>query len=188
MSAFKESAEYKIGRVGEKLVMDKLKACGWYVVPTCDIDGGETKAPALLGAEGFIVIPDLDTARRGDRRWVEVKTKTEPAAFIKWGGRHVHGIALRHWDAYKKVQEITGAKVWLFVYERKRNNILSAPIDRLGLPGFYRTYCGENEMDRGGNIFFDRRVFQLFGIPGAPGEMWEMLDGRWAVNKAVGRV
>lgn len=183
---FSQSCPYKLGDLGQKLVVEKLKECGWHVVPSYDFNGKESKAPALQGAEGVLVLPDIDASRRGQRRWVEVKTKTDRARFALWDHREVHGIALNHYHQYFKVQQQTGAEVWLFIYERKANNILCAPLLRLASPAFHRIYAGKNEVDRGGSIYFDIRAFDLFGIPGQYGEFWELKDGRWLLEREGG--
>jgi hypothetical protein len=115
--AFRETPEFILGRTGEKLVAEELKRLGWYVIPSYDYSGDDKdKAPRLQGLSNSFVIPDLDIAKDGIRRWVEVKTKTS-ATWTYMTQRYEHGIPKRHWDSYFSVQRESGCSVWLAIYE-----------------------------------------------------------------------
>jgi hypothetical protein len=85
------------------------------VIPSYDYSGENgDKAPKLAGIRERFPVPDLDVARAGDRRWVEVKTKT--AASWGWKLRQwEHGI--EHYDDYVRVAQETGTEAWLAILE-----------------------------------------------------------------------
>lgn len=156
---FRETAEFKRGRNGERLVADLLRRKGWYVIPSYDYSGEDgDKAPKLEGLRDRFPVPDLDVAKDGDRRWAEVKTKAA-ATYTRITGRYEHGIPKRHYDAYREVQRITGCEVWLFVYEEDTGEVLCGKLDELAKQR--REYAGD-KMSRGGMVFFPRDAFQLF--------------------------
>jgi hypothetical protein len=104
-----------MGRSVELTVSEWLKARGWYVIPSYDYSGNDRdKAPRLQGIADAFPVPDLDTGKAGERRWVEVKAK-DSASFTHKTGRYEHGI--EHYDDYVKVAEITGTSAWLAIVE-----------------------------------------------------------------------
>ena len=157
--SFYQTEEWQKGHSGEKMIADLLRERGWYVIPSYDYTGeDDNKAPRLQGLRESLVIPDLDIAKDGVRRWAEVKTKEE----VNWTvitQRFEHGIPLRHYQHYLKVQSITGCEVWLFIYEVKTGDVLYAKIDALSR--VKREYNG-NKMSRGGMVFFPRDAFKLW--------------------------
>src|SRR5690606_7501752 len=112
----------------------------------------------LQGLREAFPVPDLDIARGGIRRWAEVKTKAA-ATYTRLTGRLEHGIPKRHYRAYKRVQEITGCEVWLFIYEEDTGDVLCAKLDEL--EAVKREYDGP-KMSRGGMVFFPRDAFLVF--------------------------
>lgn len=161
---FRESPYFKKGRSGEQLVAGLLQEQKWWVVPSYDYAGDDgNKAPRLQGLNSGYVLPDLDVSREGRRMWVEVKTKAE-ATFHRLTGQWEHGLPLRHWNDYQRVQVITGCEVWLFIFEEKRNDILFNSVDVLR--NHARRYIG-NKMSYGGMVFFPVHSFrswaQTFG-------------------------
>ena len=142
------------------MVAALLQEAGWYVVPSYDYAGDEKdKAPKLQGNKYSFVIPDLDISRAGNRLWAEVKTKREPTEH-RVTKRVEHGIPLRHFQHYQRVQEITGCPVWLFVVEESSGDVLCGKLDELTKNG--REYNG-NKMSNGGMIFFLRGDFKQWG-------------------------
>lgn len=129
---FRERAEFKLGRTGELMVAGWLQERGWYVIPSYDYSGSDRdKAPKLRGqADGFPV-PDLDVARAGTRRWVEVKTKTA-ADFTYKTGEYEHGI--EHYDDYVRVAAETGTEAWLAIFETSTRELLGQSFAGLGVP------------------------------------------------------
>lgn len=153
-----DSPEFARGRSGEQLVAAVLMQRGWFVIPSYDYSGSEgDKAPKMrrLG-EGYVV-PDLDTARGGRRIWVEVKTKGKPALYRK-ENREVHGIPQAHWEAYWKIQEVTGCSVFLVIYEECSGAVLVQSIQELAKAR--QDYNGW-KMGRTGMVFFPRAAFRL---------------------------
>lgn len=157
--AFRETETWQKGHNGERRVAQLLKERGWYVIPSYDYSGEDgDKAPKLEGLRDGFPVPDLDIAKDGERRWAEVKTKTA-ASYTRVTGRLEHGIPKRHYWAYKRVQEITGSEVWLFIYEEQTGDVLCARLD--DLDAVKREYDGP-KMSRGGMVFFPRDAFAVF--------------------------
>ena len=157
--AFRETVAWQKGHNGERRVAQLLKERGWYVIPSYDYSGEDgDKAPKLDGLRDGFPVPDLDIAKDGERRWVEVKTKAA-ASYTRVTGRLEHGIPKRHHWAYKRVQEITGCEVWLFIYEEQTGDVLCARLD--DLDAVKREYDGP-KMSRGGMVFFPRDAFAVF--------------------------
>lgn len=155
----RDSPKFKMGRTGEKLVAGLLRDRGWYVIPSYDYSGEDgNKPPRLEGSSDAFPIPDLDVAKRGARRWAEVKTKSA-ASYTRMTRQLEHGISARHCAAYQKVQKITGCEVWLFVLEQDTGDVLCERFDDLLLR--VRRYAGP-EMGSSGMVFFPRDAFRTF--------------------------
>jgi len=154
-----DTPQFQIGRTGEKMVAELLRERGWYVIPSYDYSGEDgKKAPRMEGQRAAYVIPDLDIAKDGTRRWAEVKTKTG-ATYTRITQRYEHGIPLRHFRDYFATQEITGCEVWLFVLEQDTGDVLCGKLNELAQG--CREYHGD-QMSRGGMVFFPREAFGLF--------------------------
>jgi len=140
---FQERPEFLVGRDGEQRVADWLKDFGWYVIPSYDYSGENgSKAPKLQGLRNGYPVPDLDIAKSGARRWVEVKTK-KTADWTRITRRLEHGI--EHYDDYLRVAQETGTEAWLAVYELEASydmvtqrpvgpDLLIQSFDKLGEP------------------------------------------------------
>jgi hypothetical protein len=134
MKDFRETDEFQRGRAGERIVADWLKRRGCYLIPSYDYAGENgDKAPKLQGTWCGYPVPDLDCARNGDRFWVEVKTKGEPAFWRKTGELR-HGIELRLLESYQSVELITGTPCWLFIYEESSRWLLAQLLGKLASP------------------------------------------------------
>ena len=130
--AFRERPEFKLGRSVELMVADWLRQFGFYIIPSYDYSGDErNKAPKLQGLNQGFPVPDLDIAKSGSRKWVEVKAKTK-ADWTRKTGRYEHGI--EHYDDYLQVQQETGTEVWLAIYETETNCLLMQSLNLLGEP------------------------------------------------------
>lgn len=157
--AFYQTEAWAKGDKGQKLVARLLQEAGWYVLPSYDYSGqDENKAPRLEGQHETFVIPDLDIAMAGTRRWIEVKTKKQ-ATWTRITQRLEHGFSRRHWLHYQHVQEITGAEVWLCVYEELSGDVLLGKIKDLAKEK--REYRG-TKMGQHGMVFFPRAAFHLW--------------------------
>ena len=143
------------GRTAEHVVAEILRQRGWYVIPSYDYTGDEgDKAPKMSGEKIAFVIPDLDACREGERKWAEVKLKSKPT-LRRITGVLEHGIPLRHYRDYKKVQDESGCDVWIFICEQSTGKVLCQSLHRLGEP---RIYDG-NKMSKGGMAFWPRDSF-----------------------------
>ena len=118
---FRDSSEWRLGRWGENEVRSWFERCGWFVVPTnCIEDGG---APMLTGLLEARVLPDLQVARAGSMRWVEVKTKTR-ACYYQKASQWRHGIGLRVWLDYVAVEHKTGQEGHLAIIQLRPERML----------------------------------------------------------------
>ena len=157
--AFQQSPAFLRGRLGEQVVRSLLQRRGWYVISTADYCG-TTETPHAPWSQGAhddrIIVPDLDIARLGIRRWAEVKAKWD-ATFTNITGTYDHGIGYRLWQQYRRIHEQTGCDVWLFILEEKRQLLLAESLDVLGMG---RHYDGD-AMDRGGMMFWSRWNFRM---------------------------
>ena len=152
---FRERPEFIMGREGEQRVAEWLKQFGWYVIPSYDYSGENgSKAPKLQGLRKGYPVPDLDIAKSGARRWVEVKTKTT-ADWTRTTQRYEHGID--HYDDYLRVAQETGTEAWLAIYETSTQDLLMQSFEKLGEPR--RTTMRGRPM-----AFWPRDAFTLFNI------------------------
>lgn len=157
-SRLQDSPQYKRGRAGERLVASILRSRGWFVVPSSDYTGENgDKAPKLFGEREELILPDLDVSKDGERGWVEVKTKAT-TTLHRMSGTVEHGISLRHWKHYRRVEMITGAPVHLMVVEQRSGEILVASLAELGSG---RTYEGD-KMGPDGMVFWPRERFRIW--------------------------
>lgn len=162
-----DSPEFLRGRNGEQIVARWLQERGWHIVPSYDYSGqlGD-KAPRLQGAHVGYVIPDLDVAKDGMRFWAEVKLKKFPTLHRNTNTLE-HGISLRLYKNYLRVQSITGTPVGVFVLEEADGFLLGASFEELGEPRYY----DGDKMDRGGTVFWPREKFEVLDrilIPATP--------------------
>jgi len=138
---FRERPEFLRGRVAEQMVTRWLQEQhDEFVIPSYDYSGEDgNKAPRLQGLLRGFAVPDLDVSRDGRRRWVEVKSKERANIWRSsqpWGrpNVHEHGIDYSNYLDYLEVKRITGAPVWIAVYEENTGCLLGAEIDALGKP------------------------------------------------------
>lgn len=151
-----DNPEFIRGRAGEMTVAKLLRERGWYVVPSYDYSGANgDKAPKLTGLRDGFAIPDLDVARDGKRIWVEVKVKAGPT-YHRITQVYEHGISLRLFGHYRRVEAITGCVVWLFILEEDSMLLRIASLQSLGDP---RTYDGKR-MGRDGMAFWPQERFK----------------------------
>lgn len=126
--------EFMRGAAAEKRVAEWLQVRGWHVIPSYDFAGSNgDKAPKLQGFRQGHPVPDLDVARGGIRKWIEVKSKGY-SPFWRKGGYHTHGIDLPLWQHYQTVEVITGTECWLAIYEEDTRCLLCQSLRNLGEP------------------------------------------------------
>jgi cytosine/adenosine deaminase-related metal-dependent hydrolase len=136
---FRQRPEFQRGRAAEQMVARWLQERGWYVIPSYDYSGEDgEKAPRMQGLKRGFAVPDLDVARGGKRRWVEVKAKSRanPRHDAYWGSREVpeHGIDHKNYADYLDVKAESGDEVWIAIYEMDTGALLMAEVDALGKP------------------------------------------------------
>jgi hypothetical protein len=139
MAAVCDRPEFLRGRAAEQMVAGWLQGRGWFVIPSYDYSGEDgRKVPRLQGLKTGHAVPDLDVARDGGRKWIEVKAKKEPNPRhdCYWGRPEVpeHGIDESHYLDYLEVKRITGDEVWIAIYEENTGLLLAAEISTLGRP------------------------------------------------------
>lgn len=131
---FTKRPEFVRGRAAEQRVAAWLQERGWYVIPSYDYSGEDgDKAPRLQGYRIGHPVPDLDTAKEGKRRWVEVKAKSD-VIFWRKTQKEQHGIDLVLLQHYQTVQVITGTPVWLVIFEEFTGCLIGNAVDALGEP------------------------------------------------------
>lgn len=154
MSSLHDREEFKRGRIGERIVALIMRSCGYFVIPSYDYGGSDgNKAPKMQGPKLALVIPDLDVVRGGKRHWVEVKTKGR-ADFTRMTAQLEHGIDLRHYEHYQRVEAESGCDVVVSVFEESTGDVLAATLRRISRVGRLspRFNCGQ------GGYFWPRSV------------------------------
>lgn len=111
-----------IGVQGEAIVREWLKRQGYVILPASLIE--DTGAPMLTGERIKAILPNNLTWKEGKPGWVEVKTKSFATEHKKPPHRWEHGLPLRQWNAYLKVQELTNIPVSLAIVELKSKLLL----------------------------------------------------------------
>ena len=156
---FRETSVFKRGSAGERLVAALLQSRGWFILPAYDYSGeGGNTAPRLQGELAGYVAPDILAARNGKCIWVEVKTK-EHADYTRVTDRMEHGFSLRHLEAYRGIQEITGIPVWLAIYEEDTGDIRMERIDSLPEPRI--TDMKKGALNEGKMAYFAQAAFKV---------------------------
>ena len=143
--------QLKFGREWEDRFAKWLIEQNWFVTPKYLF--AEEGAPLLIGKNNKYAIPDIDAARNGKRIWFECKRKemmkAHPATGYPESNHH----------AYKKIQEITGDKVFV-IFEDKAN--------RIDGQIYYGNYINELEKNiYKRNWFFDGKKHIIFKYPNA---------------------
>ncbi|MBA7529735.1 hypothetical protein ES705_21934 [subsurface metagenome] len=118
-----------IGAQGEAIVREWLKRRGYFVLPASLIDEGG--APMLTGQHIKAILPNNLTWKEGQPGWVEVKTKSDATEHLEPPHRWEHGLPLRQWNAYLKVQEVTKIPVSLAILELKNKLLLIGTLTSL---------------------------------------------------------
>lgn len=177
---FRETVEFKHGRIAENIILKGLQRRGWYILPTRDYRGEDEedeKAPRLFGRDGSFILPDLFAFNPKDERvsraWFECKAKSDPT----WGwkaARWEHGISHRHCSHYNKVAAITGCPVYVIIVEGSTKDILVAKLsDLTGIDGKPTRYRQSVMKKRGRSeemmLMFSREDFHFWDDLGNPG-------------------
>lgn len=163
LQLFHESEAYRKGDVSQRLCGEWLTRNGWLVIYLCDSAG--SGAPMAHGQGRRVVLPDFDIARRGARRFVEVKYK-RTAQWYRKRKRLQHGLERRLFNAYLQIEEDYKTEVWLAIHEGITDKLIARRVCDL-LP-HAQTWDGRHpeKADYGDMIFFPRREFEhLATIP-----------------------
>jgi len=107
---FKESLI--IGKTGESKIAKWIISDGGQVLPVYEIAENQYKGPALYCEGTTLVAPDILMFKKGELRWVEVKTKSS-FSWHRKTERFVTGIDLHHYADYLKVKDVTNTQLWL---------------------------------------------------------------------------
>lgn len=122
---------WQLGKDGEAVVREWLKAQGYHVIPTSLIETGS--APMLEAQNWKLILPNNLVWREGVPRWIEVKTKSRATLHRTPPRRWEHGFPLRHWDAYLAIQEQTGFPMSVAVLELQTQMLLLNTVERLAV-------------------------------------------------------
>lgn len=130
MNDFQKRPEFIMGRAAEEVVAAWYLSSGWGVHDTSACDGPGF-APRIAFADYKLVLPDLLVFKGGDSRFVEVKAK-DSASFTRMTNRLEHGF--ENYGHYLRVQEVTGIKVQICIYEHTTDTMLCAWLGDLMSP------------------------------------------------------
>ena len=163
MISFDELPTTQMGKSGEKYIISTLKNAGYHFFKCTDAIDSDArseweKAPKLHGPTNSYVFPDLQVFKNREINLVEIKTKTKPTYYRK-REKNQHGIDLRHYNSYLKVKDITGLPVWLIVYEKSSQDILSAEISSLSVDHHGTMWQGCRQVQM---VYFNRDDFTPF--------------------------
>lgn len=152
-------AQLKYGKDFENRCARWFMGKGYHVIPKYLYT--EEGAPLLIGKYSKHAIPDLDIAKNGERIWVECKRKNKMKCYP------ATGYSLSSHENYKKVQQITGDRVFIIFEDRTEKKRYGNWIDEL-----------EKEENVFAKMSFGDKVHILFKYPGAFIEI-EMGDNSW---------
>lgn len=108
--------EEQLGRFGETVWSNILKASDVFCIPLAQIENGG--APKMESGSGGVVLPDFDVAS-ADGAWslfLDSKCKSGPVLWRKTGQLR-HGIDLRNYLAYKRVSETFRKRAGICIVE-----------------------------------------------------------------------
>jgi len=106
---FEENPFFICGQRAESLIINVLEYLGYYIIPKRDYS--KNGAPQCYNYDDKLSLPDIQIAKDGKTWYVEVKSKPS-----RW--KHPDtGLNEKHFNHYKKIEEITGIKVFLIFYD-----------------------------------------------------------------------
>ncbi len=106
---FEDNPFFKSGQRIETLFIDIFEYLGYYIIPKRDYS--KNGAPQCYNYDDKLSLPDIQIAKDGKTWYIEVKSK--PSRF-KYPDT---GLNEKHFNHYKKIEEITGIKVFLIFYD-----------------------------------------------------------------------
>lgn len=134
---FDEKSEAIVGKAGEIAASALLRADGASTIALCRIDSGG--APLLERGEvrRNLVLPDIQAFnwRHGASVvcFLEIKTYAVSPPFRVYGCQ-VHGIAVRHFEHFKKLAIETGIPIYLAINELHSGELRVSPVPIVDMP------------------------------------------------------
>lgn len=163
MTRMRESEEWRFGEAGERVARRWLMEQGFAVVPTSLIENGG--APMLLSWAKKVILPDNQIFKDGRMRWAEVKTKSKAIAYHK-AGRVNTGCDLRHYEAYREAERITGAPCWVAFVHCAERCIFFGELEFVSQTAQFNT--NREQMQKhfktNGMVFFDVTRFDKYEL------------------------
>ncbi len=118
-ATFQEALTF--GQIGESLIARYLRSLGWMILPVYEKEIDNGKGPRLFLPYGYpekeLIAPDLQGMKRQQVRWFEAKHKNA-CTYYRKKQRWQTGIDKRHYQDYRRVQEVTEWPVWLLFLQR----------------------------------------------------------------------
>ena len=105
-----QTEPWRLGRDGERAIKAWLRENGCGVIELSDIMSGGAPPMKLDGSE--VILPDFQIASNGVSRYAEVKTRSTYTEYRKTRTAE-QSISLRHWEAYKAIEIVSGLTVCL---------------------------------------------------------------------------
>lgn len=150
------------GRTIEHAVKDAIKQ-RYGVVMTANICGENGHGPRAEDASIGIVLADLQLFRGARSGWIEVKGKSAPVLYRRFG-RYEHGIDLAKWREYVRLQKESKQTVYLLICETQSAELLMQSLNTLWSAGSPR----RGELNGKPMINFSRTAFALVGHMSVP--------------------
>lgn len=149
-NAFERTPEFVRGHENELKSKQRWTDLGYAVTTTYAFtpdDDRDSKAPKLLHRSGSYALPDLHLSSPNGwgHRYVEVKLKAAASDGIK-SGKPEHGINLRLYRDYLKVEALTGTPVLLEITEQDTGDVLLGRLQRLDVREYTGTLMGRDGM------------------------------------------
>ena len=124
---FKE--DLKRGLEAEKIVSEILTAKGILNFPLCQFDGATNGngGPKIWGYNSGLLCPDIICFHpTGKTFFIEVKSRTHARTYL---GQKEYTLSEVKYNCYLKVQQLTGAPVWLAFYDEQLKTVFLGKID-----------------------------------------------------------
>jgi hypothetical protein len=137
-----------IGFKGEAIIRKWLVKHGYMILSASQIEMGG--APMLMGHKEKLILPDNLVWKEGVPEWVEIKTKTTATRhrnppYQRWE----HGLPLRQWNSYCRVQEKTKIPVSIAILQLDNKWLYISRLESL------KRGARVSEMDREDHVFLN---------------------------------
>ena len=122
--------DLKRGLQAEKIVSEILSAKGIINFPLCQFDGvtNGNGGPKIWGYNSGLLCPDIICIDppTGKTFFIEVKSKTHAREYQT---QKEYSLKDTYYNAYLKVQQITGAPVWIAFYDEQLKTVFLGKIN-----------------------------------------------------------